>query len=289
MTNIEAALLYDQLLDLQSIITRKQQIFQRYRQMFSQLPSIKLFSIDEDTTPANWIFAIRIPNNPNHIPETTEFFKQHNVDIRPFFYPIHRHQHLSSLASDPIAETLNREVIMIPSSPSLTPKQQYQIVNTVIQYLLHIKDITIHQITQEDKHEIYTNFLSQIQDPNFRYFQKRTEECISQHTYSIVLQNNITNEYIGYAHIDQGWFGIYIKPAYQNQGIGSLIVPYILNYCRQHDIKHLQLAVDKTNTRAIHLYAAGGFVPQGASPPCNPPAEQSYYVMDNPSLRGLQN
>jgi perosamine synthetase len=310
MTNIEAAFLYDQLLDLRSIITRKQQIFQRYRQVFSQLRNIKLFSIDEGTTPANWIFAIRITSNPKTIPETTEFFRQHSIDIRPFFYPINRHQHLTTLASpesDPIAETLNREVIMIPSSPSLTPKQQYHIANTVIQYLLHNQNIHIHQITPENKHEIYTNFLSQIQDPNFRYFQKRTEECISQHTYSIVLKNNITNEYIGYAHIDQGWFGIYIKPAYQNQGIGSLIVPYILNYCRQYDIKHLQLAVDKTNTRAIRLYAAGGFTPQGASPPCNPPAgvfklrlscdevaaplqppdkEQSYYVMD---IRGLQN
>lgn len=299
MTNIEAAFLYDQLLDLQSIMSRKQQVFQRYRQMFSQLHDIKLFSIDESTTPANWIFAIRITNNPKTIPETTEYFKQNNIDIRPFFYPINRHQHLTILASDPIAETLNREVIMIPSSPSLTPKQQYHIANIVIQYLLHIKNITIHQITQENKHEIYTNFLSQIQDPNFRYFQKRTEECISQHTYSIVLKNNITNEYIGYAHIDQGWFGIYMKPAYQNQGLGSLIVKYILNYCRQHDIKHLQLAVDKTNTRAIRLYAAGGFNFTGAPSP----EEQSYCVMDirglpppvspplgetyNPSLRGL--
>ena len=309
MTNIEAAFLYDQLLDIQSIITRKQQIFQRYRQMFSQLPNIKLFSIDEGTTPANWMFAIRVTNNPKTIPETTEFFKQHSIDIRPFFYPIHRHQHLTTLASpqsDPIAETLNREVIMLPSSPNLTTKQQHHIGDTVIQYLLHIQNIHIHQITSENKHEIYTNFLSQIQDPNFRYFNKRTEECIDLHTYSIVLQTT-TNEYIGYAHIDQGWFGIYIKPTHQNQGLGSLIVPYILNYCRQHDIKHLQLTVDKTNTRAIRLYAAGGFTHAGAPPPRTPPAggfklrfscdfvaaplqppnqEQSYYVMD---IRGLQN
>jgi perosamine synthetase len=311
MTNIEAAFLYDQLLDLNTIILKKQQVFQRYRQMFSQLHLIKLFSIDEGTTPANWMFAIRIPNNPKMIPETTEFFKQNNIDIRPFFYPIHRHQHLSSLApppTDPIAETLNREIVMLPSSPTIKPKQQYQIVNAVIKYLLHIQNITIQQITNENKHEIYTNFLSQIQDPNFRYFNKRTAECIDLHTYSIVLQNNTnttTNEYIGYAHIDQGWFGIYLKPSYQNRGIGSLIVQYILNYCREHDIKHLQLAVDKTNERAIRLYVAGGFKPAGASsfalvatssqPPCNPrrglrpPAtppdqEKAYYVMDNPSL-----
>lgn len=283
MTNIEAAFLYDQLVDIHSIITQKQEVFQRYREGFSQLPSVKLFSIEKDTTPANWIFAIRIPNNPKPIPGTIEFFRQHSIDIRPFFYPINRHQHLTTLAppqSDPIAETLNREIIMLPSSPTLTQKQQYQIINTVIQYLLHIQNITIQQITPENKHEIYTNFLSQIQDKNFRYFSKRTEECIDLHTYSIVLQNIITKDYVGYTHIDQGWFGIYVKPSHQNQGLGSLIVQYILNYCREHDINHLQLAVDKTNERAIRLYEAGGFAPLQP-----PPEEQSYYVMDNPSLR----
>ena len=294
MTNIEAAFLYDQLLDLPNIILKKQEVFQRYRQMFSQLRNIKLFSIDEGTTPANWMFAIRIPNTPYTIPETTEFFNLHDIDIRPFFYPIHRHQHLSSIASpkaDPIAETLNREVIMLPSSPTLTQKQQYHIANAVHKYLLHIQNIHIQQITPENKHEIYTNFLSQIQDPNFRYFNKRTAECIDLHTYSIVLQNSITKDYIGYAHIDQGWFGIYIKPAYQNQGLGSLIVTYILNYCRENDIRHLQLTVDKTNTRAIRLYKAGGFKQSLScdfvAAPLQPPEEQSYYVMDNPDLRGL--
>ena len=262
--------------------------------MFSQLRNIKLFSIDEDTTPANWMFAIRIPNTPYTIPETTEFFNLHDVDIRPFFYPIYRHQHLSSIASpraDPIAETLNREVIMLPSSPNLTTKQQHHIANAVHKYLLYIQNIHIQQITPENKCEIYTNFLSQIQDPNFRYFNKRTAECIDLHTYSIVLQNSITKDYIGYAHIDQGWFGIYIKPAYQNQGLGSLIVTYILNYCRENDIKHLQLTVDKTNTRAIRLYTAGGFKQSLScdfvAAPLQPPEEQSYYVMDNPDLRGL--
>jgi perosamine synthetase len=134
MTNIEAAFLYDQLVDLNTIILKKQQGFQRYKQMFSQLPLIKLFSIEEGTTPANWMFAIRIPNNPKTIPETIEFFRQHSIDIRPFFYPINRHQHLTTLASpqyDPIAERLNREVIMLPSSPNLTTKQQYHIAKTV--------------------------------------------------------------------------------------------------------------------------------------------------------------
>ena len=281
MTNIEAAFLYDQLLDLPNIILQKQGVFQRYNEMFSRLPKIKVFSTDEGTVPANWMFAIRIPNNPFSIPETTEFFRKYDVDIRPFFYPIYRHTHLSNhQTSDPVADTLNRDVLMLPSSPTLTQKQQYHIINTVIRYMLHIQNIHIQQITHDNKDEIYIYFLSQIRDTNFRYFNKRTADCIDLHTYSIVLKNNTTNEYIGYAHIDQGWFGIYIKPSYQNRGLGSLVVQYILNYCRENDIKHLQLTVDKTNTRAIRLYEAGGFAPLQP-----PDQEKAYYVMDNPSLR----
>lgn len=286
MTNIEAAFLYDQLLDLQSIIAQKQEVFQRYRERFSQLQSIKLFSIEHGTTPANWMFAIRIPNNPITITNTVEFFKQNNVDIRPFFYPMHRHQHLADAPTDPIAETLNRDIIMLPSSPTLKQKQQYHIVNTTIKFMLYIHNITIQQITPGNKQEIYTNFLSQIQDPHFRYFNKRTSECIDLHTYSVILKNITTNEYIGYAHIDQGWFGIYIKTTYQNMGIGSLIVPYILNYCIEHDIKHLQLSVDKTNTRAIGLYEKYGYVRMSPTV-SHPSEEEAYYIMDNPSLRGL--
>jgi perosamine synthetase len=285
MTNIEAAFLYDQLNDLESIIRIKHQIFKRYMSMFSQLHNVNLFSIEDNTTPASWMFAIRIMDNPHTIPDTTEFFKQHLVDTRPFFYPIHRHTHLSDVTHsiDQIAETLNREVIMLPSSPNLTPKQQYYITNTVIQFILHIQNITIQQITPENKYGIYNAFLSQIQDPNFRYFNKRTEECIGIHTYSIVLKT-ITNEYIGYAHIDQGWFGIYIKNEHHNKGLGSLVVQYILNYCMQHDIKHLKLTVDKSNTRAIGLYKKYGFTEVSPSQTARHPSDETYYVMDNPSL-----
>jgi len=60
------------------------------------------------------------------------FFKNNNVDIRPFFYPINKHEHLMSIKNDDeISELLNKEVIMIPSSPTITIEEQEAVTNII--------------------------------------------------------------------------------------------------------------------------------------------------------------
>ena len=89
------------------------------------------------TENANWIFAVRIIGNNKSIEETTEFFKDNNVDIRPFFYPINKHGHLTSIENnDEISLLLNKEIIMIPSSPSITIEEQKIVVDIINRFLL---------------------------------------------------------------------------------------------------------------------------------------------------------
>ena len=79
----------------------------------------------------------KLVNNIKTIEETTDFFKKHNVDIRPFFYPINKHGHLMSIKNDDeISELLNREVIMIPSSPSITIEEQTYVVSVIELFIL---------------------------------------------------------------------------------------------------------------------------------------------------------
>ena len=52
--------------------------------------NVLVFKKEDKTEKADWIFAIRIIGNKRTIEETTDFFKNHNVDIRPFFYPINK-------------------------------------------------------------------------------------------------------------------------------------------------------------------------------------------------------
>jgi perosamine synthetase len=139
MTNVEAAFLYDQLLDIETILENKKGIFKTYKDLLApllQTGKIALFKCEKDTKSADWIFALRILGNWHSIEETILFFKKHLVDIRPFFYPIHHHAHLSSIENtDEVSIQLNKEVIMIPSSPGISHEQQRHVVNSLHLFL----------------------------------------------------------------------------------------------------------------------------------------------------------
>ena len=135
MTNIQAAFLFDQLNDISTILNKKQHIFNIYKSLLEKLiksGNIKLYETEKDVESANWIFTIRIMGNTKSIEETTDFFKTHNVDIRPFFYPINKHGHLSSIQNnDETSFLLNKEIIMIPSSPTITQDEQKHVVDVI--------------------------------------------------------------------------------------------------------------------------------------------------------------
>lgn len=139
MTNIQAAFLYEQLIDIENILANKKHIFEKYELLLQPLINegkIVLFKKEDNTENAHWIFALRIIGNNKSVEETTEFFKGNNVDIRPFFYPINKHGHLTSIENnDEISLLLNKEIIMIPSSPSINIEEQKLVINTVDLFL----------------------------------------------------------------------------------------------------------------------------------------------------------
>ena len=139
MTNIQAAFLYDQLNDLENILKNKRDIFKNYEGMLDHLiqeGKVKLFAKEQNTDNACWIFAIRIVGNTKSIDETATFFRDAGIDIRPFFYPINNHGHLYSIENnDETSLILNREIIMIPSSPTITMEEQQRVVNAIAQFL----------------------------------------------------------------------------------------------------------------------------------------------------------
>jgi perosamine synthetase len=140
MTNIQAAFLYDQLEDIENILINKKNIFENYELLLQPLiqnNKISLFTKEDNTENANWIFALRIIGNTKTIEQTINFFKNKNIDIRPFFYPINSNNHLKNIENnDFISEVLNKEIIMIPSSPSITIEQQKYIVDIIGYFVL---------------------------------------------------------------------------------------------------------------------------------------------------------
>ena len=51
-----------------------------------------------------------------------------------------------------------------------------------------------------------------------------------------------------------------VKYEYQNQGIGGIIVDYIINKVKELGFNEICVSVNKVNERALRLYSRKGFV-----------------------------
>lgn len=134
MTNIQAAMLYDQLVDINSILDKKERIFGKYRLMIPEKYQQKM---EHNTKHSNWMFAVRI-NGLENFNKAEEFFSEFGIEIRPFFYPINSHKHLSEInvskTSKSMAELLNKECFILPSYPLLTVNEHDYIIDKFLEF-----------------------------------------------------------------------------------------------------------------------------------------------------------
>lgn len=138
MTNVQAAFLYEQLNDIECILNLKKRLFNNYEKLLQdelQNGTIVIQSITSNCEKANWMFAIHLLNNNKSIDEINDYFIGNFIDIRPFFYPYYQHKHLKHIMNNTndssISERLNKNIIMLPSFPELTFKQQEYIVSKI--------------------------------------------------------------------------------------------------------------------------------------------------------------
>lgn len=136
MTNIQAALLLDQLNDIEHILSLKKQVFSIYEKAFrsdEKSPSTQIQEIEPDTQRANWIFGVRVVNSQS-FDQLSNYMKSKGIDVRPMFYPIETHGHLSFI-KDTNNTLNNKEIVMLPSYPLLPAKLQEFIVSTLLDYI----------------------------------------------------------------------------------------------------------------------------------------------------------
>jgi perosamine synthetase len=142
MTNIQAGFLYEQLMDIKTILDMKQNVFNNYERLLEnelKENKITLQKIPSNCERANWMFAIKLNNNKLTIDELNNYFTNiNNIEIRPFFYPFNSHKHLVNLKShsnNDISVKLNSNIIMLPSYPELTLDEQ-EYICVIIKKLL---------------------------------------------------------------------------------------------------------------------------------------------------------
>lgn len=137
MTNIQAAILYGQLELAPEIMAKKHNVFESYRSALKDREDILMQHMEADTEHACWMFGIRVPNHGGY-DKAEQYFKQHGIEIRPMFYPIHAHDYLHGKVSwgdCSNAELLNEEAFILPSYPDLTKEEVKHVLDTLSDYV----------------------------------------------------------------------------------------------------------------------------------------------------------
>lgn len=265
MTNLQAALLYDQLRDIDTILDMKRAVRDRYVAMLSPWM----------VSSGLWMNVLRVPGGcySSLAPKLRDI----GIDTRPMFYPIHTHAHLRDIVatSTPINHD---EVFMIPSSPGLSLFDQAFISHALRAVVSGREAPTVVRITNENR-SLLDAFVAQPQPSTFRYFAKRTaDECLTNHELTLVATQD--ERPIGYAHIDDRWIGLCVLPDWQGRGYGTFILDILLDYARHAGISPLRLTVDKTNDRAYRMYTHRGFAVQEVT-------DTIYRMINDDSVAGV--
>jgi perosamine synthetase len=134
MTNIQAAFLYDQINDIDTVLGMKRKIFDRYKAGLESHERVQLLATEKETESSNWMFVLFIKDL---IYEKLEkHLLEKNIQIRPLFYDVREHKYLEGLLMHDGSFLKKIEHgFMLPSFPELTSVQQDYIMACIKEYI----------------------------------------------------------------------------------------------------------------------------------------------------------
>ena len=126
MTNLQAAIGVAQVKKLKGLIEKKRQIATWYRTELEDLARKNLITRHPETCWAKnvyWMYSLLLKERfPLPRDEIITKLKIEGIETRPFFYPIHTFPWYNKGETFPIAESLSRAGINLPSSANLRKK-----------------------------------------------------------------------------------------------------------------------------------------------------------------------
>ena len=140
MTNIQAAILYGQLNDLDWIISQKKNIFYQYKSILKGLSNLSFQEIETNTSHSNWMLGMRFVDFDREKKKSLELYlHEAGIDTRPMFYDIHQHEYLKSIKclSNKNSNILQNQCLIVPSYPTLSESQISFICDKIIYFLKH--------------------------------------------------------------------------------------------------------------------------------------------------------
>ena len=141
MTDIQAALGLSQLKRLDSYVSRRQILAERYDQLLAKFPIILPFQ-HEDNYSAFHLYVIRMKKESsqlNHM-QVFEFLRDKGIGVNLHYIPVHTqpyYKHMGFKDGDfPQAESYYKEAISLPLFPTMTESEQDMVVTALSEALL---------------------------------------------------------------------------------------------------------------------------------------------------------
>jgi len=120
MSNLNASLGLSQLSQIDTVLARKRHIFDLYD---FELAFLK--KIDHSETSSRWLYSI----STEYKDELITFLTSRDIETRPFFTPLNKFPHYQGEC--PVAESLHRNGICLPTDPNMTDKDIYTVINSI--------------------------------------------------------------------------------------------------------------------------------------------------------------
>jgi perosamine synthetase len=137
MTNLQAAVGVAQMEQIETFIAHKQHIAKEYARGLAGLTTITLPPQASWASSVYWMYSILLNENaPLRRDELMAGLKAHNIDSRPFFYPIHQMPpYQETQGNFPVAEELSRRGVNLPSGNTLTDEDIERVCTTLKELL----------------------------------------------------------------------------------------------------------------------------------------------------------
>lgn len=125
LTNLQAAVGVAQMEKLQSIIDKRKHVHQQYYARLSETPGLTLQHYPAEVDAVLWAVALKL--DPRAYPQGRDVvlqeMKDAQIECRPGFVAPRFMEHIYSCPELPISEELSRQVISLPTYPTLQDEQ----------------------------------------------------------------------------------------------------------------------------------------------------------------------
>lgn len=272
MTNMQAAIGCAQIEKIYTIINEKRRVARKYDELLSDVKGLNIpkRNWNEDVC---WLYTILIEDDFGLSRDgLIAYLYERGIETRPVFYPIHTMPFYKINKSFPVAESISRRGISLPSSANLTDKDIEWIVERVIGAKYHIeramKNPEFGFLKAGDEERLWRAFFRCSQYTRGMYYPR-------PYTYNEAVSQVEINEGIRKDNVRPGvryiagraedviiafgllnfekkgelGFGLAVVDEYQKRGIGTKFVDWIIDYAKKNGYKK--------------VYAAGGTAEDG--------------------------